>query len=363
MSAAVARPALVALLRALLALAPVPATADERPPPIVDTHAHLENLGGIARFPAALEAAIAEMDRLGVRATLLMPPPQAKDNRTFYDIDELKFAVERYPARFLLVGGGGTLNPTILRTPPDAVDESTRRRFREQAERLLAQGAVGFGEITAHHLSLPAMGPMHGYSVAPADHPLLLALADIAAERNVPIDLHFDAVPEPMPLPAPIAQNPSNPPTLDANLAAFERLLAHNRNAKIIWAHAGSDPLRTRTPALCRELLARHPNLYMSLRGGGRTVPHPSFALDEQGRLKPAWVKLIADFPDRFVLGSDRFHTADAPRTPVLAQALPNLRRLVDQLPPPLARRVAIDNVERLYGLPQGWAASIARAQ
>lgn len=363
MNAAVARPALVALLRALLAFAPVAATADEPPVPIVDTHAHLENLDGIARFPAALEAAIAEMDRLGVRMTLLMPPPQAKDNRAFYDIDELKFAAERYPGRFLLVAGGGTLNPTILRTAPAAVDESTKKRFREQAERLLAQGAVGFGEITAHHLSLPVMGPMHRYSVAPADHPLLLLLADIAAERNVPIDLHFDAVPEPMPLPAPIAQNPANPRTLDANLDAFERLLAHNRNAKIIWAHAGSDPLRTRTPALCRELLARHPNLYMSLRGGGRAVPHPSFALDEDGRLKPAWIRLIADFPDRFVLGSDRFHTASAPRTPVLAQTLPNLRRLVDQLPPALARRVAVDNVERLYGLPQGWAAAIARAQ
>lgn len=363
MSAAVARAALVALLRVLPALAPAAATADEQPQPIVDTHAHLEHLGGIAQFGAALDAALAEMDRLGVRVSVLMPPPQAKDNRFFYDIEALKFALERHPGRFLLVAGGGALNPTILGTPPDAVDEPTKQRFREQAERLLAQGAVGFGEITAHHLSLPAMGPMHGYSVAPADHPLLLLLADIAAERNVPIDLHFDAVPEPMPVPAPISQNPNNPRTLDANLAAFERLLAHNRNAKIVWAHAGSDPLRTRTPALCRELLARHPNLAMSLRGGGRGTPHPSFALDEEGRLKPAWVKLIADFPDRFVLGSDRFHTAAAPRTPLLAQTLPNLRRLVDQLPAALARRVAVDNVERLYGLPPGWAASIARTQ
>jgi hypothetical protein len=361
MSAVAVRAGAVALLRVVLAMLPAAAAADDRPLPIVDTHAHLEHLGGIGQFGAALDAAVAEMDRLGVRASVLMPPPQAKDNRFFYDIDELKVAVERYPGRFLLAAGGGTLNPAILRTPPESVDEPAKRRFREQAEQLLAQGAVGFGEITAHHLSLPAMGPMHGYSVAPADHPLLLLLADIAAERNVPIDLHFDAVPEPMPLPAPIAQNPKNPRALDANLAAFERLLAHNRNAKIVWAHAGSDPLRTRTPALCRELLMRHPNLYMSLRGGGRGVPHPSFALDEAGRLKPVWAKLIADFPDRFVLGSDRFHAAGAPRTPLLAQTLPNLRRLVDQLPAELARRVAVANVERLYGLPQGWAASIER--
>jgi hypothetical protein len=363
MNADLVRAAAVALLRVASALLPTAATADDRLVSIVDTHAHLEHLGGIAQFGAALDAALEEMDRLGVRASLLMPPPQAKDNRFFYDIEELKFAAQRYPDRFLLAGGGGTLNPTILRTPPESVDEPAKQRFREQAERVLAQGAVAFGEITAHHLSLPAMGPMHGYSVAPADHPLLLLLADIAAERDVPIDLHFDAVPEPMPVPAPLSLNSKNPRTLDANLDAFERLLAHNRKAKIVWAHAGSDPLRTRTPALCRELLMRHPNLYMSLRGGGRGVPHPSFALDEDGRLKPAWAKLIADFPDRFVLGSDRFHTAATPRTPLLAQALTNLRRLVDQLPPALARRVAVDNVERLYRLPNGSPAIIEHAR
>ena len=34
----------------------------------------------------------------------------------------------------------------------------------------------------------------------------------------------------------------------ERDVAAFERLLAHNRNARFVWAHAGTDSLGTRTP-------------------------------------------------------------------------------------------------------------------
>lgn len=54
----------------------------------------------------------------------------------------------------------------------------------------------------------------------------------------MPIDIHMEAVPDDMPLP--LGLNPShNPGILKANISAFERLLSHNRKAKIIWAHAG----------------------------------------------------------------------------------------------------------------------------
>ena len=82
-----------------------------------------------------------------------------------------------------------------------------------------------------------------------------------------------------MPRPDRPGFNPSNPAVFKENLNAFERLLAHNRKARIIWAHADTDPLLTRTPELQRELLARHPNLYMSLRPGPGG-PHPVFVLD-----------------------------------------------------------------------------------
>jgi predicted TIM-barrel fold metal-dependent hydrolase len=323
-------------------------------PELIDTHAHLENMGGVGQFAAAREVAVAEMARLGIRRSLLMPPPQAPSNRSLYDIEELRRVVPAQDGRLLLLGGGGSLNPMLHQTAPRDVDDRLRLSFRKRAEEILALGAVGFGEIAVHHLSLPHMGSRHPYESVPADHPLLLLLADIAAEKGVPIDIHFDAVPRDIaPLPPPLLQSPSNPAEIEENLAAFERLLAHNRSARIVWAHAGSDPIRTRTPQLCRELLARHPNLYMSVRAA-RGAPHPAFALDENGRLKPGWLKLFEEFPDRFVLGSDMFHPPQpgAVRAQVMKAALDNLRALVDQLPPDLARRIALENAGRLYRLP-----------
>lgn len=318
--------------------------------PLVDTHSHLDHAGNLGNLGAALDAALADMDRLGVRLSILLPPPQVAELRVVYECDALLFAARRHPGRIVLAGGGGTLNPMIQSTPPEAVTEDAMRRFRALAEQALACGAKGFGEIAAHHISHGRMGAQHPYEWVPPDHPLLLLLADIAAQKKLPIDLHLDLVPADMPKPDRSSFNPSNPAVFKENLAAFERFLAHNRKANIIWAHAGTDPLLTRTPQIQRELLGRHPNLHMSLRPGPGG-PHPVFALDPQGTLKPAWLALLRDFPDRFVLGSDQFHPpyAAARRTP--AEGYDNLRRLIGQLPAELARAIAHENAERLYGL------------
>lgn len=335
----------------LVALALLTACAVRAQPiPLVDTHSHLDHAGSLGNLEAALAAALADMDRLGVRLSVLLPPPQVAELRVVYECDDLQFAARKHPGRIALVGGGGTLNPMIQSTAPDAVTEEKKQRFRALAEKALACGAKGFGEIAAHHISHGRMGAQHPYEWVPPDHPLLLLLADLAAERNLPIDLHLDLVPADMPRPERPGFNPSNPAVFKENQAGFERLLAHNRKARIVWAHAGTDPLLTRTPELQRELLARHPNLHMSLRPGPGG-PHPTFALDPRGTLKPAWLALLRDFPDRFMLGSDQFHPpyAAARRTP--AEGYDNLRRLVEQLPPDLARAIAHENAERLYGL------------
>ena len=321
-----------------------------QPIPLIDTHSHLDHAGSLGNLEAALQAAVADMDRIGVRLSILLPPPQVMSLRAVYECDALQFAARRHPGRIVLLGGGGTLNPMIQDTAPEAVDEDKRRRFRTLAEQVLGCGAKGFGEITAHHISHGRMGAQHPYEWVPPDHPLLLLLADIAAEKGLPIDLHVDLVPADMPRPDRPGFNPSNPAVFKENLAGFERLLAHNRKANIVWAHAGTDPLLTRTPQRQRDLLGRHPNLHMSLRPGPGG-PHPTFTLDPQGTLKPEWLALLRDFPERFVLGSDQFHPPypGARRTP--AEGYDNLRRLIDQLPPEAGRAIAHGNAERLYGL------------
>lgn len=118
-----------------------------------------------------------------------------------------------------------------------------------------------------------------------------------------------------------------------------------------MWAHAGTDPLLTRTLALQRALLAKYPNLYMSLRLG-RGAPHPAFALDEGRAFKRPWVALLREFPDRFVLGTDFFHgPAGEDGRGVEADSLVNYRTALASLPRELAEAIAWRNAERIYRL------------
>lgn len=332
-------------------------------PPIIDTHVHLNPGGGMrvpggpmaaaaSGFQGAVEAAVTAMDQNGIRHIVLMAPPMAPGVPGAYELEQIKPAAGKYPDRISLMGGGGSLNSMIHSHSPDAVTDDVRSQFRSRAEQLLAAGARGFGEIAAHHLSLRNMGPQHAYEYTPPDHPLLLLLADIAAEHDVPIDLHIDLVPQDMDRPARPIFNPATPAQLKANQEGFERLLAHNRKARIIWAHAGTDPLGTRHPQLQRSLLERHPNLYMSIRLT-QGAPAPVVALDPDLTLKAPWLKLLEDFPDRFMLGSDFFNAASgsAGRGPD-EQALRNFRKFLEQLSPPLAVSIAHGNAEKLYRLP-----------
>lgn len=322
----------------------------------VDVHTHLVGGGqrtGAQDYSAAAAAMIKAMDEANVRASFVMPTPQPPVAVGNYDQDAFLDAIKPYRGRLFAMGGGGSIGPMIL-AQPDAsgVDSSTRERFATMAEAILDSGAIGFGEMTATHLSHLEQ---HSYHRARPDHPLFLLLADIAAKRDVPIDLHMDPVIAPRPAPAHMKSS-RNPTTLVPNLAQFEVLLAHNRATRIVWAHAGWDQTEHWTAALARRLLSNHANLYMSLKVLPRS-PLPNQAMRD-GQIAPDWRQLIMDFPDRFVMGTDRFYAGEnaaggAAAGAVFAERTPSLtvgaRILLSQLPPDLARKVATANVEKIY--------------
>lgn len=322
----------------------------------IDVHAHLVGgRGGAQDYRGAVEAALQVMDQAGISKMILMPPPQIHGMPALHDYESFLLDVKQHPTRFTFLGGGGSLNVMLQEAGQDTTaSERLKVRFEEKAVEILRQGAAGFGEITAHHLSHLAG---HPYESIAADHPLLTLLADIAARYNVLIDFHFDVVASDMKAPEWLA-SPPNPSLLRANLAAFERLLKHNRNAKIVWAHAGSDMLGHWTTDLSRRLLERHPNLYMSMRMGPGRAPqnHP---LTKGGEIRPDWLRLLQDFPDRFVIGGDQFFVSPSVRgggpAIVFSQRAPVLRErtraFLEALPPDLARKIAYENAIRLYQL------------
>jgi len=318
----------------------------------IDTHIHLDGRTGshapfpVRDFDGAAQVALRRMDQLGIQRSIPLPPPFVPNHPNLYDYRDFLPVIRRYPDRFAFIGGGGTLNVMIQEAVQgSAVSPSLRRRFEEEAQEIVAAGAVGFGETTAEHLSFH-WG--HPYEAAQPDHPLFLLLADIAAREGIIIDLHMEAVPRDMTVPVRF-RFPPNPKVLKANIAPLERLLAYNRRAKIVWAHAGWDNTGHRTTRLMRALLMKHPNLFFSIKIDRASLPQ-SRPLDEEGGIKPQWLKLLEDFPDRFVIGSDQFYVAPRiqRRRPI---SFMGPYKLLSRLPPDLARKIGFDNAVRIYRL------------
>ncbi len=125
------------------------------------------------------------MDKYRVAMTILLPPPFPEGHPGIYGRRELAPLVHDNPSRrFAFVAGGESLNAMIQGTDPGKVTPEVVRDFEEEAETIVKAGAVGFGEFAAEHFS--SGRGRHPYESARADHPLFLALADIAAKHAMP---------------------------------------------------------------------------------------------------------------------------------------------------------------------------------
>ncbi len=336
-------------------------TPSDRTSPVaggfIDVHNHLQGQyrthpgAEQSDYEGAAQVALDSMRRLGIKQMLIMPPPFSPEHPGRYTFEELMPIARRHPDRFAFLGGGGTLNVMIQEAvQAGTTSERLRARFEKKAVEILSKGAIGFGELAAEHFSL---GPDHPYESAPPDHPLFLLLSEIAGQRGVPIDIHMEAIPRDMPLPeVGRLQSPRNPKRLRANLAAFERLLSHDRSAKIIWAHAGWCNTGSRMPALCAELFERHPNLYMSfkIRPDSMIETRP---LTEDGRIKADWQNLILKYPERFLIGNDHFYITPGSTArigPPLKEGK-GAERLLAFLPPDVGYRIGYENPVKIFRL------------
>ncbi len=319
--------------------------------PWIDGHVHF--IAPKGDYDGAMKDAVSVMGRTGASMMIVMPAPN-DGSKPVRDYESFLPALRQQPSKFAFLGGGSSLNAMIHQAKQGSVSASLRKQFEEKAAEILKAGASGFGEMAIHHLSLH--GSSHPYESVPADHPLFLLLADIAAKANVPIDVHFDLVAEDTPVPDSI-DSPNNPKTLKANLAPFERFLDRNPKAKICWAHAGSDNVGHWTTELSRRLLKAHPNLYMSLRLGPGHFPQ-NFPLSQDGELRPEWLALFKEFPTRFYIGDDQFflgESAQSSGASAFSSKAPLARKLtavfLKALPPELASKIASENVAALYKL------------
>ena len=153
--------------------------------------------------------------------------------------------------------------------------------------------------------------------------PAFMQILELSAQRGVPVVIHDELTP--------------------AAFASLEAALAAYRQAIIVLAHAGGA-----APAALERLLERNANLMVDL-SGMHFQRTPSLA-KEKGPLDPAWKTLITRKPDRFLMGIDVW----GPPTfepAMLDRLMTWTRRVLGELPPAAAERVAWKNAAILYRL------------
>lgn len=254
------------------------------PLPLFDAHLHYTGVDAAALPPDEI---LAVLDANQVRAAVVSGLPNSTVLR-------LTAAAPRRILPFLNVYGAGVGKADWMH------DQTLPKRMVEQLD--AADGRFrGIGELHIFEQD--------------ASSPVLLALADIAAERGLMMQIHGDA-------------------------AVIDAVLARQPGLTLLWAHLGTEP----HPDAIASVLARHPTLYAdtSVRDG-RFV-------DEQRRLQPRWRDFFIAHADRVLVGVDTFWTRRWKRFDEVTAVI---RGWLGQLPPDVAEQLAHCNAEALFRTPE----------
>lgn len=278
---------LLVLVALTLMLVSGPAGAADYTGPIIDAHSHVPNA-------TAIDAYVAAMKKHNItKIVLLGVGGISKDDAAW-----IAAAAKKYP--------GQVIPGAPVADPSDA----------------------GAGAATAAlgALQAKALGEVHGRQVSrkiERDPAGFGKLFELAAAKGVPVVIHYELT--------------------DAAAGKLDAALAAHRKATVILAHGGEGP-----PARVEGLLVRNPNLLVDL-SGMHFQRKPALAT-ETGPLDRAWKAVILKYPDRFLIGIDVW----APRLfepPTLDKLMGWTRRILGELPPATAERVAWKNAAAVFKL------------
>lgn len=119
---------------------------------------------------------------------------------------------------------------------------------------------------------------------------------------------------------------------------AIERLFRQWPQARVLWAHSGFD-----RPERVREVLRRHPRLWCDL----------AYRSDQASgsQVDPAWKDAFAEFPQRFMVGTDTFTPE---RWHYIGSHASYSRAWLSSLPRELALNIAWRNTDAMLKAPTG---------
>ena len=258
--------------------------------PLIDAHSHVSSA-------TALDPYIAAMKRHHIRKVVLLGVGGLQRE----EAEWIEAAARKYPD--LVAAGVRIPDPTNMAAAGQLDVELARTKARVM------------GEAHIRHVARK----IERDPSAPA----FMQILELSAQRGVPVVIHDELTP--------------------AAFASLEAALAAYRQAIIVLAHAGGA-----APAALERLLERNANLMVDL-SGMHFQRTPSLA-KEKGPLDPAWKTLITRKPDRFLMGIDVW----GPPTfepAMLDRLMTWTRRVLGELPPAAAERVAWKNAAILYRL------------
>lgn len=258
--------------------------------PLIDAHSHVPGA-------QAIDAYVAAMKRHDIRKVVLLGVGGVQKD----DAAWIAAAARKYPDQ--VVPGVPVPDP-------------------------MSKGAAEALEAALTRTKARVIGEVHVRQVSrkiernPSD-PAFLKLLAVAARHGAAVVIHDE-----------LTAGPTE---------ALEKALAAERRATIVLAHAGAA-----TPGGLQAVLGRNTNLMVDL-SGMHFQRTPSLAT-ESGPLDPKWKALIEKMPDRFLMGIDVW----APRLfepATLDRLIKWTRRVLGELKPDVAERVAWKNAAALYRL------------
>jgi predicted TIM-barrel fold metal-dependent hydrolase len=258
--------------------------------PLIDAHSHVSSA-------TALDPYVAAMKRHNIRKVVLLGVGGLQRE----EAEWIEAAARKYPD--LVAAGVRIPDPTNMAAAGQLDVELARTKARVMGEAHIRHVA----RMIERDPSAPAF----------------MQILELSAQRGVPVVIHDELTP--------------------AAFASLEAALAAYRQAIIVLAHAGGA-----APAALERLLERNANLMVDL-SGMHFQRTPSLA-KEKGPLDPAWKTLITRKPDRFLMGIDVW----GPPTfepAMLDRLMTWTRRVLGELPPAAAERVAWKNAAILYRL------------
>jgi hypothetical protein len=245
------------------------------PLPLFDAHLHY-NAEAAARWPAP--AAVDILRRNGVRGALVSSTP-----------NEGTLALEKAASASVKV-------VRFIRPYRNEADRATW--FRDPAILAMLQTELERGDYRG-------IGELHLHG-EDAANVVLRSVVDLAASRSLYLLAHCDQ-------------------------RALDLILAHQPDAKLIWAHSGF----TVPPEELALALERHPTLLLEL----------SYRSDiaAGGHLASAWRTLLLRFPDRFLIGSDTWTNE---RWQGYGELIAGYRGWLGELPAEVAEAIAWRNAD-----------------